>query len=108
MRLGKLKGIIALYAISLSDPIGVCWTHSLLSEHIARKEGFFHKGTLPATHHNPGALVYTGQYGATSGEFGYAKFSTDEAGWVALDNDIAYKRKHHIPLKRAWAYLTKQ
>ncbi len=79
---------------------------------IAVKEGFFRPGSLPRRLHNPGALVYAGQPGAIQGDIGrdaghrpYARFTTDAAGWAALERDIAKKMREGRPLKPAWKYL---
>jgi hypothetical protein len=48
-------------------------------------------GTLAATNNNPGNLRFTGQDGATQGTGGFAKFSSPEAGYQALINDLTSK-----------------
>lgn len=73
--------------------------------YIALHEGFFVPGSLPATCHNPGALVYAGQAAARPGPLGFACFPGDPDGWSALRRDIRAKLKRGIPLKRAWTYL---
>lgn len=50
-----------------------------------------HGPNLPQQLHNPGALSFAGQPGATRDKSGYAQFQTDEAGWQALHRDIAAK-----------------
>lgn len=78
-----------------------------LAEEIARQEGFYVKGSLPARLHNPGALVFAGQKEAIRdcgtpdlicGQYAY--FPTDEAGWAALHKDIAAKWKYQEDMLR--------
>ena len=76
-----------------------------LMRHIAVKEGYFRAGTLPARLNNPGALVYTGQPGATRGPRGFAAFGRTLDGWLALQRDLEAKMARHQPLGRAWQYM---
>ena len=82
-----------------------CAVRPALMERIARQEGFYRVGTLPARLHNPGALVYAGQHGAAAGERGYARFWSDEAGWRALEADLWRKLRARRPLMTGWEYL---
>lgn len=64
---------------------------SLLSEWaraIAAFEGWGKSGSLAQRNNNPGNLRYAGQSGAVQGERGFAKFSTPEAGWAALERQL--------------------
>lgn len=67
-----------------------CQTQQFVTA-VARTEGFFVKGTLPARLHNPGDIrssrphAYTGQVGLYHG---YAVFRNDRAGWAALTSQI--------------------
>ncbi len=57
-----------------------------MTEEIARQEGWYFLDS-PIRHlHNPNALVFAGQLGATRAPNGYAQFSKDEA-----DRDLAAK-----------------
>jgi len=44
---------------------------------------------LASVNNNPGNLRYAGQAGASQGEGGFARFSTPQAGYAALHNQIA-------------------
>lgn len=83
-----------------------------LSEIIARKEGFYVKGSIPQRSNNPCALVFTRQRGAVPGpkyrNGYYARFKTAAAGWAACQADIQSKLERGIPLKRAWKYLSNE
>ena len=79
---------------------------------ISRQEGFYVCGTIPATHNNPGALVFCRQAGAVAGDRGelagklrFARFRTEAAGWAALERDIRLKQRRGVPLSVAWRYL---
>ena len=61
----------------------------LLACAIASQEGFFHAGSVPATHHNPGDLRFAGQLNATRpigvpAGSPIAVFPSDAAGVAAL------------------------
>jgi hypothetical protein len=71
-----------------------------LAQSIARHEGWGLPQSLVRRLHNPGALVYAGQRGATTGPRGYAVFANDTAGWTALRNDIASKFRLGITVRR--------
>lgn len=59
---------------------------------IARAEGFYVKGSVPARFHNPGDIrshsrhAYAGQVGLS--RHGYVIFRNDAAGWAALRGQI--------------------
>ncbi len=82
-----------------------CPSEPAYLEVIPRREGFWKAGSLPARYHNPGALRYVGQDGATRGLQGYARFETDEDGFRALKQDIALKLSRRAKLSTAWRYL---
>jgi len=54
---------------------------------IQQQEGYY-PGSLAYKNNNPGNLIYVGQYGAVSGEGGFAKFPTYQDGLQALYNQI--------------------
>ncbi len=58
-----------------------------LAQAIQTQEGYY-PGTLAYTNNNPGNLVYAGQPGATQGAGGFAAFSSYQAGYQALENQI--------------------
>lgn len=77
---------------------------------IAKREGFFGKGTVAQRYNNPGALVYNKQPGASPGEvrsgpYPYAVFETVEAGWKALEDLVRSKLASKTCLTTAWRYL---
>jgi hypothetical protein len=59
------------------------------------------QGTLAAQNNNPGNLRYAGQSGAAQGVGGFASFSSPQAGFDALVNDVSMKMQgqstHPIP-----------
>ncbi len=80
-----------------------------LARSIAKREGYYHRGSLPQRMNNPGALVYAGQPDATRGAVGregnvYAKFKDPESGWAALEA-LVRKRMASGTLNKAWRYL---
>ena len=60
-----------------------------LSLQISKVEGFWTASTLPARYCNPGALKFREQPQASPGERGFAKFETCQAGWRALQRQLA-------------------
>jgi len=77
-----------LLAVALCTP---CYGQSTqrFAEAIARAEGFYTKGSLPARLHNAGDLkgcCYFRQVGNAKG--GWAKFRTDADGWNALNHQL--------------------
>lgn len=54
---------------------------------IQQQEGYY-PGSLAYKNNNPGNLIYVGQYGAVSGEGGFAKFASYQDGLQALYNQI--------------------
>lgn len=76
---------------------------------IATREGFYHKGTLPARYHNPGSLVYNHQRNAIKGGYHhFAIFKSDEDGFRALLLNIHFLRSRHRQLNSVWTYLPKE
>ena len=76
-----------------------------LARYIAKREGFFVRGTLPWRMNNPGSLVYVGQLHAQRGDRGFARFNTPQDGWMALEKDLRRKLLRGVRLNRAWEYL---
>jgi hypothetical protein len=68
-----------------------------IQELIAKYEGWLAPNSLTHQLHNPGALSFAHQSGATRGTGEYAKWETDEEGWQALDRDLQAKIKKHQP-----------
>lgn len=60
---------------------------SAIAAAIQTQEGYA-PGTLAYQNNNPGNLVYVGQPGATQGAGGFAAFSSYNAGYTALTNQI--------------------
>ena len=69
-----------------------CSQYRQFSWAIAKQEGFFIKGTLPARNHNPGDLKFIsgykfpGQVGID--KHGHVIFRNDNKGWAALQNQV--------------------
>lgn len=55
---------------------------------IAQIEGWLVPNSLAQRNNNPGNLRFVGQSGAILGESGFAKFSSPDAGFEALQNQI--------------------
>lgn len=90
-----MRLIIALLVFSSLSP------GSTIQELLAKYEGWGISNSLTHRLHNPGALSYAGQKGATRGPGGYARFAKDEDGWRALDVDLQAKvKKHHVQTLR--------
>ena len=74
--------------------VGTCGAQKVESfaQAIARAEGFYQRGTIPARFHNPGDLKarrgeqYPGQ--VRIGKGGHVVFRNDAAGWAALYHQI--------------------
>jgi len=70
----------------------VCGQYRQFSWAIAKQEGFFIKGTLPARNHNPGDIKFVtgykfpGQRGID--RHGHVIFKNDYWGWAALENQV--------------------
>lgn len=62
------------------------------------------QGTLAFQNNNPGNLRFVGQTGATQGVGGFAKFSTPEAGYSALKNQIRLDQERGLTLEK---FITK-
>lgn len=70
---------------------------------ISVQEGWNVPGSLVRRQHNPGALVYARQAGASKGKFGYARFHTDPEGKAALIADLRAKFGRHMTLGQVMA-----
>jgi len=62
-----------------------------VAQAIALVEGWRDPASLVRREHNPGALAFAGQEGATCGIRGFARFASDELGWRALRKDLELK-----------------
>lgn len=61
-----------------------------LATAVAEFEGFFKFGSRAARNNNPGNLKYAGQAGAIGADSaGFAIFPSPDAGWSALERQIA-------------------
>lgn len=58
------------------------------SEAVAKKEGYYNKGTLAHRLNNPGNLRFAGQPGAVADPSGFARFPSKEAGFNALRKQL--------------------
>lgn len=67
---------------------------------IAQLEGYNKKGTLAQRQNNPGNLRYVGQPGAVKGKGGFAVFSTPQAGFTALHNQIMLDASRGLSLQQ--------
>jgi len=78
-----------------------------LMHFIAKREGFYHAGSLPQRNNNPCALVYAGQVAALPGrsKHSLAWFPTAADGWLACERDIRKKDARGGSFHRAWEYL---
>lgn len=69
-----------------------------LAEYIARMEGYQVAGSLAQRNNNPGNLrAGAGQVGTANG---FAVFATPEAGWAALDRQIALDAGRGLTLQQ--------
>lgn len=59
-----------------------------IAQAIQQQEGYF-PGSLAYRNNNPGNLVYAGQAGASPGAGGFASFSSYDAGYQAMLNQIS-------------------
>lgn len=79
-----------------------------LAKAIARFEGWDHQESVARRLNNPGNLMFAGQPGATPGKVtgadgkirNYAKFSTEEQGWAALDRQLKLYAKRGLTLRQ--------
>lgn len=61
-------------------------------------EGYF-PGSISYTNNNPGNLKYVGQAGATGADSrGFAIFPTYDAGFAALENQVAYDANNGLTI----------
>ncbi len=103
-RLGRVILLLAL-VVPISQEIGQCSVRPAIVNYIAKREGFFKPGTLPARLHNPGSLKFHNQPGAVRGIRNFAQFSSNAIGWCALERDVRAKLRKGVPLHKGWAYL---
>jgi hypothetical protein len=68
---------------------GNCPMRWPLAVRIARIEGW--PAGLPGRLNNPGSLAFAGQRGAVRGDRGFARFTSPEEGWRALEADLTAK-----------------
>lgn len=66
---------------------------------IARMEGWNVSGSVAQRNRNPGNLRYAGQSGAVGQNQGYAVFDSVEAGWAALERQIALDASRGLTLE---------
>ncbi|MFN7996947.1 MAG: hypothetical protein U0Q18_25255 [Bryobacteraceae bacterium] len=72
-----------------------------LDQAIAQQEGYgASPSNLPTRLNNPGDLIYAGQPGATRDASGFARFATAEAGWAALDAQLALDASRGLTLSQ--------
>lgn len=95
-------------ALAFAGHAPPCEQRAWIVEKIARREGFFHPGTLPQRLNNPGSIKYVGQVGASPGPHGFAMWDSAIEGWSALERLVAHKRETGENLRRAWAYLQRR
>src|ERR1019366_6291608 len=85
-----MRVILALLLLTTS-----CFSQNRVQElafAIAKAEGFYKAGTIPSRYRNPGDLKavkgyrYPGQAGVGKG--GHVIFSSNAAGWAALEHQI--------------------
>jgi hypothetical protein len=77
-----LIGLIGLSGFGQTQP-----AVSTIASTIQTVEGYY-PGSLAYQNNNPGNLIYVGQAGATPGAGGFAAFSSYDAGYQALLNQI--------------------
>jgi hypothetical protein len=80
--------------IVIVDPI------TPILKRIATVEGWNRPRSLVRRLHNPGALRFAHQRGATRGLRGFAKFTTDQDGWLASWRDYTAKRRLGMSLEQ--------
>lgn len=98
--------VTLLFAVLIGsfDTLPYCAVHPPVAYMISDREGWRVPNSLVRRLNNPGALMFVHQHGAV-GYHGYAKFTTEEDGWEALESDLAKKCRLKIPLHRGWSYL---
>lgn len=79
---------------------------TLLAQLIAKEEGFFRSGTLPARLHNPGDLRHSphSQHPGAPDDIG--TIDTDEHGWQDLERQLLIDARRGFTLRQAiytWA-----
>jgi hypothetical protein len=90
------RNVASFLGVDPSAPLSNVQISSLMSA-IARNEGYSDgRSQIAINNNNPGNLKYTGQAGATRGQAAsdggyYAKFSTAQDGWNAMQADLQYK-----------------
>lgn len=77
-----------------------------LADAIKRQEGYippnsqYPNGSLAYQNNNPGNLVYVGQAGAIPGAGGFAAFSSYDAGYQALMNQLQLDANHGLTVQQ--------
>lgn len=72
-----------------SEPFSyLCSYGCLLAPRVAILEGWLIPTSKVRRLHNPGALAYAGQRGASRSRGGVARFRTDREGWEALTSEL--------------------
>lgn len=90
----RMRGPAVVLPMNGADPMSPDGTNPSYSPAIrqlaiaiARAEGFFEGGSLPARAHNPGSLKIPGWDGPTLG--GLSQFGDDDEGWARLYAQLA-------------------
>lgn len=97
--------LLAASTLGVMDQHDRCLDRPGVVYKIARKEGWYKRGTLPQRLNNPGSLVFAHQRGATRHKSGFAQFGSSVLGWNALQRDVENKLQRKKSLRLAWAYL---
>lgn len=90
------KNVASFLGVDPLTPLSKIQINSLMSA-IAKNEGYSDgSSTIAINNNNPGNLKYVGQAGATQGQAAsdggyFAKFSTAQAGWDAMQKDLQSK-----------------
>lgn len=95
--------LLIVFRPSLAEPkppITIVDAVTPVLKRIAHIEGWDKPRSLVRRLHNPGALKYAHQRGATRGPRGFARFKTDEDGWAASWRDYSAKRRHGLTLRQ--------
>lgn len=79
----RRHGLSGLGALQVLSPAVV----GTIASTIQSQEGYF-PGSVAYRNNNPGNLLFVGQAGATLGDRGFARFSSYDAGFDALQNQI--------------------
>ena len=79
---------------------------TLLAKLIAKEEGFFKAGTIPAIRHNPGDLTHSPNSQHPSDPNAIGTIDTDDDGWADLERQLALDADTGMTLRQAiylWA-----